>query len=246
LSANDDRSALIQNLFRCSAIVRLVSGGVFDSATERKEKELTKVQSWLCRQNVYTLNQNGFFRDDILRLLIRLIAFRLAQATVNASEKYKKELIIRAFEAMLVQVRLDASFCMEFLAFQSMFWAKEVVTAGWKDECTLLTSALLSFDHHIVNIDFSNGKFIKLLSESLLMDFPINLAAVCSSLGKEFIEIMSKQTIQLCNKQNEMQPVDNLLRHYANLLRKFYVLCAEDPTKIRVTDGFNSDGLEAF
>jgi len=246
LSANDDRSTLIQNLFRCSAIVRLVSGGVLDSATERKEKELTKVQSWLCRQNVYTLNQNGFFRDDILRLLIRLIAFSLAQATMNVSEKYKKEFIIRAFEAMLVQASLDASFCMEFLAFQSMFWAKEVVTAGWKDESTLLTPALLSFDHKIVNIEFSNGKFIKLLSESLLMDFPVNLAAVCSSLGKEFIEIMSKQALQLCNKLNEIQPVNNLLRHYAIFFRKFYILCGEDPSKIRVTDDFNSHGLETF
>jgi len=120
------------------------------------------------------------------------------------------------------------------------------VTAGWKDESTLLTPALLSFDHNIVKIDFLNGKFIKLLSESLLTDFPINLAAVCFSLGKEFIEIMSKQALQLCNKLNEIQLVNNLLRHYAICSRKFYILCGEDLSKIRVTDDFNSHGLETF
>lgn len=120
------------------------------------------------------------------------------------------------------------------------------MTAGWKDESTLLTPALLSFDHNIVKIDFLNGKFIKLLSESLLTDFPINLAAVCFSLGKEFIEIMSKQALQLCNKLNEIQLVNNLLRHYAICSRKFYILCGEDPSKIRVTDDFNSHGLETF
>ena len=147
---------------------------------------------------------------------------------------------------MMVQENLVVNVCVEFLAFQSLFWAKEVATPGWREECTLLTSALFSFDKHCMNIDFSKGKFMEELLDLILIDLPVNLAAVCSSLGKGFKEVMSKQAMHLCKRQSDQQALNKQDCQYTNLLRKFSLFCIEDPTARVKADGFCFRNPEAF
>jgi len=229
-----DQDRMIPELYRSSLVVHLIFEGIFGDTADRKEQELTKVQSWMYRQNLCDLSSGGPWREDTLRTAMRLITFSLAQVSIPVSEKFKKETVARTFEAMMVIDNLESTICLEFLAFQAGAWAK--VGMSLDDECTsLISSALVSFEENGMNFDMSKGGLMDDLLELFLIDLPINLAAVCSSLGKGFMERISKQAIRLCTKLSDQQQQQNISdrgKQYANLLRKFSIFCNEDPAVI--------------